>query len=196
MPLLKNGIKILEAGIGRRYWLSPYRKMAAEKTWDYHFCDLGNFGDSEPDFIRMAGEYQIDYPHSDFDAVISQQTIEHVRNPFRLAVELVRVIKPGGLLVLVAPVTWGTRHHKNPLDCFRILPDGMKAIIEESGCKCLMAMMENMKVDTYAERLCQFGGSEVIDCIGIGQKAEDLGIAIGFRNDSTQISHCFSNATS
>ncbi len=168
LPLLKPGDKVLEVGIGKRYWLSPYRKMKDEREWDYHFCDLGNFGDKEPDFIRMAGEYQIDYLHSDFDAVISQQTIEHSRNCFRFAAELSRVVKPGGLLIIVCPVTW--KFHKAPKDCFRIMPDGMVSILEESGCKPLLAKMENCGVDLQAERACQFGGSEVIDCIGIGQK--------------------------
>lgn len=168
LPLLKSGIKILEAGIGKRYWLSPYRKMAKDKQWIYHFCDLGNFGDSETDFIRMASEYQIEYLHADFDAVISQQTIEHVKRPWLFAKELGRVLKRDGLLVLVSPITW--QLHRNKFDCQRILPDGMIVLLEEAGCKPLLAKMESFRQDSPAELACQFGGSEVIDCIGIGQK--------------------------
>ena len=38
------------------------------------------------------------------DAVLCTQVMEHVRDPFRLVGELVRVLKPGGVLILSGPM--------------------------------------------------------------------------------------------
>jgi SAM-dependent methyltransferase len=54
------------------------------------------------DVINAAGEH-LPYPDGHFDLVMSNEVIEHVQND-RLAVEeMVRVLKPGGRLVLFCP---------------------------------------------------------------------------------------------
>jgi SAM-dependent methyltransferase len=38
-----------------------------------------------------------------FDAVLSLSVLEHVKNPFKCAEEILRVLKPGGTLIMVVP---------------------------------------------------------------------------------------------
>ena len=169
MPLLKSGMKVLEVGVGKRYWKSPYRKQVKERGWDYRFCDFGNFGSDESDFVRQDGEYGI-AAGAEFDAVISQQTLEHVRKPWIWVKVLAGLLKPGGLLVLVAPLTWVP--HKNPWDSFRILPDGMRSLLEEAGLDTVVVKAEHLG-QTPEEQKCQWGGVAVMDVIGIGRKPRD-----------------------
>lgn len=165
--LLPSGISVLEAGIGKRFWHSPYFKSATARGWSHYFCDYQNFGDDQPQYIPQHGEYEIGIGPDTFDAVISQQTLEHVRKPWLLVKEFARVTKPGGLVVMVVPATWGV--HKNPWDCWRIYPDGMRSLIQDAGCEEVLIRMEHIK-DTPEERACQWGNVPVHDVIGIGKK--------------------------
>lgn len=68
-----------------------------------------------------------------FDVVISGQTLEHTQNPFRFLSQLATILKPGGEVVLLAPWSWPVHYH--PIDCWRILPEGLKSLIEGIGMK-------------------------------------------------------------
>jgi SAM-dependent methyltransferase len=102
--------------------------------WDYVGFDteVGRNVD-----VEMADAYEIPVDDGVFDIVLSGQCLEHVQNPFRLVAEMARVVKEGGLLILTAPWQWEI--HPYPLDCWRILPDGMRALCGEVGMTCLEA---------------------------------------------------------
>jgi len=68
-----------------------------------------------------------------FDVVISGQCLEHVRKPWLWIKDVAAILKPNGLLFLTAPNTWG--FHEYPIDCWRIWPDGMRALADEVGLK-------------------------------------------------------------
>ena len=60
------------------------------------------------------------------DVVVSGQAFEHVEYFWASAFEIGRVLKPGGLLMLIAPS--GGYEHRFPLDCWRYYTDGMRAL--------------------------------------------------------------------
>jgi len=66
-----------------------------------------------------------------FDIIVSGQMLEHCEKFWLVAKEMKKIIKPGGLICLVAP--WMMGKHKAPVDCWRILPDGMKVIGDLMG---------------------------------------------------------------
>ena len=47
--------------------------------------------------------------------------------------EMVRVLKPEGLICIIAPR--GFKEHRHPVDCWRFLPDGMRALARINGLK-------------------------------------------------------------
>ena len=81
--------------------------------------------------IVMPAEYSLPFDTNSVDVVISGQCIEHCRNPFKLVTEMARILRPGGKLYLTAPFVW--REHRYPIDTFRYLPDGFKALFDEAG---------------------------------------------------------------
>ena len=81
--------------------------------------------------LVMTGPYTIPLADNSVDTVISGQCLEHVNNPFKLVAESARILKPEGHMLLTAPFQW--REHRYPLDTFRYLPDGMRALMEEAG---------------------------------------------------------------
>ncbi|WP_447972472.1 methyltransferase domain-containing protein [Nitrospira sp. Kam-Ns4a] len=67
------------------------------------------------------------YPDGTFGAVVSDQVLEHVRDPARAVGETLRVLAPGGLLVhtscFLNPV------HRHPVDLWRFTPEAMAGLV-------------------------------------------------------------------
>jgi len=66
-----------------------------------------------------------------FDAVVCGQTLEHVEYPWRLLTSISAKLKPGGLAMVVAPSRGP--EHRYPRDCYRFLPDGLRALAKLAG---------------------------------------------------------------
>ncbi len=66
-----------------------------------------------------------------YDLVISGSCLEHTEFVWRVAWEIGRVLKPGGTAILIAPSTGP--EHKHPIDCWRILDAGMRALCKWAG---------------------------------------------------------------
>lgn len=62
------------------------------------------------------------------DVVLSGQCLEHVKQPWEWIKQVASVTKRGGTIILIAPWIW--QIHRHPVDCWRILPDGMDALFE------------------------------------------------------------------
>ena len=126
VPRFAAGLKVLE--IGPDMIPSTYRKLVPiqEITWD----TLDIF-DSPQLTYPKSGQYEFSIPDNHYDIVLSGQVIEHVARIWRWMAELARVTKPGGQVITINPVSWP--YHQSPIDCWRIYPEGMKALCEDSG---------------------------------------------------------------
>ena len=126
VPFFKDGANVLELGPGEIP--SPYQqKIKNYASWYYL--------DVEPrQGINYVATDPYVFPITDlnfFDIVLSGQVIEHVAKIWRWMPELARVCKPGGHVITINPVSWV--FHPCPLDCWRIFPDGMKALYDDAG---------------------------------------------------------------
>lgn len=84
--------------------------------------------------IVAADPYRYQIPDGSFDIVISGQAMEHVEQPWRWVPELARVLKPGGTLIIITHHNYP--EHRYPVDCWRILPDGMRVLFDIAGVLC------------------------------------------------------------
>lgn len=75
--------------------------------------------------------YTYPFPDGTFDLVISGQVMEHVEDLRVWVDECVRVLKPGGRLCITT--VWKFFYHPYPVDCWRIMPDGMRWLFEQNG---------------------------------------------------------------
>ena len=83
-----------------------------------------------------------------YDVVISGQVMEHVERPWEWMCTLATLFR--WYICIIAPSR--SKEHRYPIDCYRYLPDGMRALFEYAG----IVPLEVRLVKS--------------DCIGIGTK--------------------------
>jgi SAM-dependent methyltransferase len=71
------------------------------------------------------------YPDQSFDCILCNQVLEHVFNPELFLLEINRVLKPKGLLLLTVPFVWD--EHEQPYDYARYSSFGLFALLQNSG---------------------------------------------------------------
>lgn len=75
--------------------------------------------------------YNIPLPDASIDTVLSTQMLEHLVTPERMLKEAFRLLKPGGSLILTAPMVWGL--HEEPVDFYRFTEYGLRYLLEHAG---------------------------------------------------------------
>jgi len=58
--------------------------------------------------------------------------------------ELARVTKPGGLVITISPTSWP--YHEAPIDCWRMYPEGMKALCDDAGLVVEKSFYESLEL--------------------------------------------------
>ena len=66
-----------------------------------------------------------------FDAIYSNNVFEHLRWPWVAAENLVRMLRPGGICITIAP--FSIRYHESPVDHFRFTHVGLASLFEDGG---------------------------------------------------------------
>lgn len=77
------------------------------------------------------------FPYADksFSSALCNQVLEHVFNPENFLLEINRVLKPGGRLLLTVPFVWD--EHEQPYDYARYSTFGLHALLQKSGFKII-----------------------------------------------------------
>ncbi len=126
VPFFVDGMRILE--IGPDNFPSSYRREVAARNLEWDTLDIY---DSPSLTFPKSDPYEFAIPDNRYDLVLSGNVIEHVPRIWKWMTEVKRVTKPGGLVVTINPVSWP--YHEAPIDCWRIFPEGMKALCEDTG---------------------------------------------------------------
>jgi len=145
LPLFKPGMRVLE--IGPDDFPSTFAKMVAAKldiTW--HTLDIYQSADLT---YSCSEQYRFAVSDDSYDIVISGQVIEHVQKPWIWIKELSRVAVKNGLVITINPVSW--YYHEAPVDCWRIYPEGMKALYDEAGLTVLMSKWESLETANFSK---------------------------------------------
>lgn len=110
---ISNGSKVLDIGAGG----CPYRPLF--QHCDYKTQDFVQLSDEQ--IQHEVGYGKIDYvcdisnipvENKSFDVVICTEVIEHVPFPINVIIETARILKPGGTLLITAPLQSGL--HQEP----------------------------------------------------------------------------------
>ena len=109
---LPAGSRVLDAGAGS----CPYRDLFSH--CEYKAQDFTSLSDEQ----LSGGRYgQIDYvcdiasipvPDASFDAILCSEVLEHLPEPIKVIREFARILKPGGKIIITAPL--GSGIHQEP----------------------------------------------------------------------------------
>jgi SAM-dependent methyltransferase len=102
-------------------------KMTHRELLREHDCDITGVdirGGRNVDVV-MRRPYRIPLRANSADVAFAGQVFEHVPFPWASMLELARVLKPGGLLFVTVPSRGHVHAH---YDCWRIYPDGLRAL--------------------------------------------------------------------
>jgi SAM-dependent methyltransferase len=106
-----------------------YKALFSSTTWKYIGIDTSKGKNVD---IVISDPYSWkNIPSNYADVIISGQAFEHIEYIWLTMEEVFRVLKPGGLCCIIAPSSG--IEHKYPTDCWRIYPDGFKALAKYSG---------------------------------------------------------------
>ena len=92
------------------------------------------------------------------ELIISGQCLEHTRYPWEWMSHVVALGSAPArtTFIVIAPAAWPL--HRYPVDCWRILPDGMQALMEWAGLEVLEVGMDDPT-----------GRRTHLDCWGVGR---------------------------
>jgi len=128
---LPSGASVLDVGCGAQ----PYRPLVEDAGFAYEGVDW-------PSSIHATGTNaetvrhnlaQCPWPFADasFDAIVCTEVLEHIPDPAAFLNEAGRILKPGGKMVLTAPLLWP--EHEAPHDYHRFTRYALKAAFETAG---------------------------------------------------------------
>lgn len=147
-----------------------YRTLFDAPGWQYTGIDL----EAGPGVdVVLTSPYRLPFGDASVDLVISGQAFEHVEFFWMTWLEMVRVLKPGGRIFLIAPSRGP--EHRYPQDCWRFYPDGYRALAKFGRC-------ELVEVSTDWEPHPDPGSGPWGDTVGVfrvGQRSLRDRIALG-----------------
>jgi len=150
---INNSEKWLDVGCGTR----PYEHLFPQGV--YFGVDVEESG-REVDLKLPDLFYDgktLPFPDASFDGVISTEVLEHVPDQSLLLLEIARVLRPGGSLILSVPFVY--EEHEKPFDFFRFTQFGItellakanfevSSIIKDTNAILTIAMLTNVYIST------------------------------------------------
>lgn len=120
--------RVLDVGAGE----TPWRELLAQA--DYVGLDVESAADfgmhQQPDVVYYDGG-RMPFPDASFDHLLCSEVLEHVPDPRAFAVELARVLRVGGSLILTVP--WSARLHHLPNDHHRFTRFALLELLASAG---------------------------------------------------------------
>lgn len=124
LPVVRG--RLLDYGCGGQ----PYRAVFEPAVEAYVAADVAPYADTKLDVVLAPNE-PVPLPDASFDTILASQTLEHVPSPTFYIAECARLLRPGGMLILTAPMQW--RHHEVPYDYFRFTRFGIERLLGDHG---------------------------------------------------------------
>lgn len=122
-----------------------YRPIFERPPWHYLGIDLAP-GKNVDIVLRDPYDWR-ELESESADVVVAGQTIEHTEFFWETMKQIARVLKPGGLCCVIVPSSGP--EHRFPVDCWRIFPDGLRAMAR-------YAQLEVLEASTQWDDLPQY----------------------------------------
>ena len=106
-----------------------YKSLVADMP-DYDISFMSLYPNEKLDNVLVVDATQADHlPPDQFDAIFSTSVFEHINKPWLAAENLIRLLKPGGVMYHAAPFSYF--YHGAPADFWRFTPDAMRVLFAD-----------------------------------------------------------------
>jgi SAM-dependent methyltransferase len=167
--------RLLDVGCGDKPYQHLFRPFVSEYIGVEHEATFKQTSaqsrDSGPDVVYDGKT--LPFEAQSFDTVISVQVLEHTPEPGRLLIEMARVLKRDGVLLLAAPFSF--RLHEEPHDYFRYTPHGLEVLCRDAGLRVERVERIGHLWSLLGHKLNSFLGLEVARIGGVAQAMGKLG---------------------
>jgi SAM-dependent methyltransferase len=167
--------RLLDVGCGNKPFEAFFRPyvteyLGIEQEATFNATAAGGQG-TRPD-LTYDGQ-RLPFPDASFDTVLNIQVLEHTPRPRALLAEMSRVLKPGGLLILLAPFQF--RLHEQPHDYFRYSSFGLRHLCEEAGLTVSEIRPQGSLWSVIGHKLNSYLAFRVGRIVGLAQALGKLG---------------------
>jgi SAM-dependent methyltransferase len=168
-----KGLRLLDCGAGSGAFAAEMCGSAQVVAMDDHQESLRLLGDRVSKISTVGGScVKIPFPSNCFDIVTALDVLEHIPDDRAAATEMLRVLKPGGLLVLTVPALmslWSdwdeALHHQR-----RYRKEGLLRLLRPLPIDCLHAAYINILA---VPAIWMIRKARLLGLAGTGKRAED-----------------------
>ena len=142
---------VLDFGCGSKPYVSLFKNASS-----YVGVDLRHSGhDHSRSLIDVFYDGKV-LPFSDqcFDSIVSFEVFEHISNLEEVLIELLRVLKPNGFILVSTPFCWG--EHEEPFDFIRLTSFGMKSMFERNNLEIMNIQKTNTSFLAVSQLLISY----------------------------------------
>jgi SAM-dependent methyltransferase len=104
-----------------------HRSLLADHDCEIIGVDVRNVHNVD---VVMEKPYRLPFRSNSIDVILSGQVFEHIPFFWATMLEVSRVLRRGGLMILTVP---SRGHEHTPVDCWRCYPDGVRAMAAFAG---------------------------------------------------------------
>ena len=133
--------KCMDFGCG----IQPYKKMLSVDKYVGVEIETNN----EIKGITYYDGHTLPFKDEEFDSIISSEVFEHVGNIEEIIIELKRVLKKDGIMLITVPFAYP--RHCWPFDFKRYTSEGLKKLLSDAGFECI----EYQTSSNYQECIAQ-----------------------------------------
>ena len=132
-PRRREPLVILD--LGSQDFNGSYRLLLDHPPWRYLGVDMAP--GMNVDVVLRDPYYWREIKTASADVIVSGQTFEHTEFFWLSMREMARALKVGGLVCIIAPSAGD--EHRYPVDCWRVYPDGLRAVARYAGLETVEA---------------------------------------------------------
>lgn len=164
----KNGLEIGGPSFIFQTWLPIYHiannldgcNFSSNTIWEGKIVEGENFiyGNKKGyQYINEATDLS-SIPTNKYDFLISSNCLEHIANPLKAVKEWIRVVKPGGVILILVPNPKKTFDHKRVVTSFEHLIDDFEKNIDETDLTHLdeILKLHDRRMDSHSGTAEQF----------------------------------------
>lgn len=147
---LYAGKRVLDIGCSDK----PYESLFLPHVMDYIGLDHAESQHNLRSVDIIADAYNTTVRDASFDTILSTSVLEHLERPQDAILEMHRVLKPGGHVIVTCPLFWHL--HEQPRDFFRYTKYGLRFLFEKAGFEIIEIRPLSGFVVTFAQEFVYF----------------------------------------